>query len=162
MQRLLHAALPAVFVDYAHTPAGLEAALLALRPHCTGKLWCVFGCGGERDQGKRPMMGEIAARLADRTVVTNDNPRREAPDVIIAQILAGMAGATAGPTTVIEDRAAAIAYAVSRADDDDLILIAGKGHEQYQLTGSERRPFSDYAIAFANLSARQVQGAGRT
>ena len=162
MQRLLHAALPAVFVDYAHTPAGLEAALLALRPHCTGKLWCVFGCGGDRDQGKRPMMGEIAARLADRTVVTNDNPRREAPDVIIAQILTGMAGGTAGPTTVIEDRAAAIAYAVSRADDDDLILIAGKGHEQYQLTGSERRPFSDYAIAFANLSARQVHGAGRT
>ena len=108
------------------------------------------------------MMGEIAARLADRTVVTNDNPRREAPDVIIAQILTGMAGGTAGLTTVIEDRAAAIAYAVSRADDDDLILIAGKGHEQYQLTGSERRPFSDYAIAFANLSARQVHGAGRT
>jgi UDP-N-acetylmuramoyl-L-alanyl-D-glutamate--2,6-diaminopimelate ligase len=158
MQRLHHAALPAVFVDYAHTPAGLEAALLALRPHCAGKLWCVFGCGGERDQGKRPMMGEIAARLADRTVVTNDNPRREAPDVIIAQILAGMTA----PTVVIEDRAAAIAYAVSRADDDDLILIAGKGHEQYQLTGNERRPFSDYAIAFANLSARQVHGAGRT
>jgi UDP-N-acetylmuramoyl-L-alanyl-D-glutamate--2,6-diaminopimelate ligase len=158
MQRLLHAALPAVFIDYAHTPAGLEAALLALRPHCTGKLWCVFGCGGERDRGKRPMMGEIAARLADRTVVTNDNPRREAPDAIITQILAGMPG----PTVVIEDRAAAIAYAVSRADDNDLILIAGKGHEQYQLTGSERRPFSDYAIAFANLSARQVHGAGRT
>jgi UDP-N-acetylmuramoyl-L-alanyl-D-glutamate--2,6-diaminopimelate ligase len=165
MQRLLHAALPAVFVDYAHTPAGLESALSALRPHCTGKLWCVFGCGGDRDQGKRPMMGEIAARLADRTVVTNDNPRREAPAAIIAQILAGMAGMAggkAGPTIVIEDRAAAIAYAVSCADDDDLILIAGKGHEQYQLTGSERRPFSDYAIAFANLSARQVQGAGRT
>ncbi len=162
MQRLLHASLPAVFVDYAHTPAGLEAALLALRPHCVGKLWCVFGCGGERDQGKRSMMGEIGSRLADRTVVTNDNPRREAPDAIIAQILAGMAGGTAGPTIVIEDRAAAIAYAVSRADDDDLILIAGKGHEQYQLTGSERRPFSDYAIAFANLSARQVHGAGRT
>ncbi len=162
MQRLLHAALPAVFVDYAHTPAGLEAALLALRPHCAGKLWCVFGCGGERDQGKRPMMGEIAARLADCAVVTNDNPRREAPDAIIAQILAGMVAGAAGPPVVIEDRAAAIAYAVSRADDDDLILIAGKGHEQYQLTGSERRPFSDYAIAFANLSARQVHGAGRT
>ncbi|HSD70733.1 MAG TPA: UDP-N-acetylmuramoyl-L-alanyl-D-glutamate--2,6-diaminopimelate ligase [Woeseiaceae bacterium] len=162
MQRLLHAALPAVFVDYAHTPAGLEAALLALRPHCTGRLWCVFGCGGERDQGKRPMMGEIASRLADRNVVTNDNPRREAPEAIIAQILAGMPGGTAASTVVIEDRAAAIAYAISRAEDDDLILIAGKGHEQYQLTGNIRRPFSDYAIAFANLSARQVHGAGRT
>ncbi len=162
MQRLLHASMPAVFVDYAHTPAGLEAALLALRPHCEGRLWCVFGCGGDRDHGKRPMMGEIASRFADRTVVTNDNPRSEAPEVIIAQILAGMAVGTAGPAVVIEDRAAAIAYAVSRADDDDLILIAGKGHEQYQLTGNERRPFSDYAIAFANLSARQVHGAGRT
>lgn len=162
MQRLLHAALPAVFIDYAHTPAGLEAALQALRPHCAGKLWCVFGCGGERDQGKRPMMGAIAARLADRCVVTNDNPRREPPDAIIAQILAGMTGNGEAPAIVIEDRAAAIAYAISRADDDDLILVAGKGHEQYQLTGSERRPFSDYAIAFANLSARQVHGAGRT
>jgi UDP-N-acetylmuramoyl-L-alanyl-D-glutamate--2,6-diaminopimelate ligase len=157
MQRLQHASMPAVFVDYAHTPGGMEAALSALRPHCSGKLWCVFGCGGERDQGKRPMMGEIAGRLADHAVVTNDNPRREAPGEIIRQILAG----TPAPLDVIEDRAAAIAYVVSHAADDDLILIAGKGHEQYQLIGSERRPFSDYAIAYANLSARQVQGARR-
>jgi UDP-N-acetylmuramoyl-L-alanyl-D-glutamate--2,6-diaminopimelate ligase len=158
MQRLPHSAMPAVFVDYAHTPAGLEAALLALKSHCSGKLWCVFGCGGERDQGKRAMMGEIAERIADRTVVTNDNPRTEAPVAIIKQILAGMVA----PTVVIEDRATAIAYAIRQADDDDLILIAGKGHEQYQLIGNVRRPFSDYAIACANLSARQVQGVGRT
>jgi UDP-N-acetylmuramoyl-L-alanyl-D-glutamate--2,6-diaminopimelate ligase len=157
MQRLQHASMPAVFVDYAHTPAGLEAALLALRQHCVGKLWCVFGCGGERDQGKRSMMGEVAERNADRTVVTSDNPRREDPETIITQILAGMTV----PPVVIEDRATAIAFAVSHAQDDDLILIAGKGHEQYQQIGSERRPFSDYAIAFANLSARQVQGVDR-
>jgi UDP-N-acetylmuramoyl-L-alanyl-D-glutamate--2,6-diaminopimelate ligase len=154
MQRLQHASMPAVFIDYAHTPAGLEAALLALRPHCAGKLWCVFGCGGERDRGKRPMMGQIAERIADRTIVTNDNPRNEAPDEIIGQIMAGMVT----PAVVIEDRAAAIAYAVRQANDEDLVLIAGKGHEQYQHVGSERRPFSDYAVAYANLSARQVLG----
>jgi UDP-N-acetylmuramoyl-L-alanyl-D-glutamate--2,6-diaminopimelate ligase len=147
---------PAVYVDYAHTPAGLEAVLHALRPHCAGRLWCVFGCGGDRDQGKRPMMGRVAAQLADRVVLTNDNPRSEVPQSIIDQILAGMPT----PSEVIEDRAAAIAYAIESADDDDIILVAGKGHEQYQQTGDLRRPFSDYAIAFANLSARQVRGAG--
>ncbi|MDH4047764.1 MAG: UDP-N-acetylmuramoyl-L-alanyl-D-glutamate--2,6-diaminopimelate ligase [Gammaproteobacteria bacterium] len=158
MQRLQHSAMPAVFVDYAHTPAGLQSALQALRPHCAGKLWCIFGCGGERDQGKRPMMGEIAARLADHTVVTNDNPRSEAPGTIIRHILSGMTQ----PTVVIEDRAAAIAYAISQAGDDDLILIAGKGHEQFQHTGDERRPFSDQAIALANLAVRQAPGGTRT
>jgi UDP-N-acetylmuramoyl-L-alanyl-D-glutamate--2,6-diaminopimelate ligase len=158
MQRIGHASAPAVFVDYAHTPAGLEAALNSLRAHCTGKLWCVFGCGGDRDQGKRPMMGQVAEKLADRVVLTNDNPRSEAPHLIIEQVRSGMTKAA----DVIEDRAAAIAFAISGAEDDDLVLVAGKGHEQFQQLGGVRKPFSDYAIALANLSVRQVRIAGAT
>lgn len=156
MQRVSHSSAPAVFVDFAHTPAGLEAALRALKSHNAGRLWCVFGCGGDRDQGKRPMMGRVAAQMADSVVLTNDNPRSEDPKAIIDQILAGMQVRC----DVIEDRAAAIAYAIASADDDDIVLVAGKGHEQYQQTGDVRRPFSDYAIAFANLSARQVRSTG--
>ena len=158
MQRIGHASAPAVFVDYAHTPAGLEAALSSLRGHCAGKLWCVFGCGGDRDQGKRPMMGRVAEQLADRIVLTNDNPRSESPQAIIEQIQSGLAA----PADVVEDRAAAISFAINSAEDEDLVLIAGKGHEQYQQIGSVQRPFSDYAIALANLSARQVRIAGAT
>jgi UDP-N-acetylmuramoyl-L-alanyl-D-glutamate--2,6-diaminopimelate ligase len=158
MQRIGYASAPAVFVDYAHTPAGLEAALNSLRAHCTGKLWCVFGCGGDRDQGKRPMMGQVAEKLADRVVLTNDNPRSEAPHLIIEQARSGMTTAA----DVIEDRAAAIAFAINGSEDDDLVLIAGKGHEQFQQLGGVRKPFSDYAIALANLSVRQVRSAGAT
>lgn len=158
MQRVRHSSAPAVFVDYAHTPAGLEAALRALKSHKAGSLWCVFGCGGDRDQGKRPMMGRVASQLADRVILTNDNPRSEAPSAIIDQILSGMSA----PADVIEDRAAAIAFAINSAADDDIVLVAGKGHEQFQQTGDVKRPFSDYAIAFANLSARQVRGTGAT
>ena len=158
MQRVAGSSGPDIYVDYAHTPAALEAALTALRPHTRGRLWCVFGCGGDRDQGKRPMMGETAARLADRQIVTSDNPRSEAPGKIIAEILAGM-----HPDSIaIEDRAAAIAYAIAQAADDDLLLIAGKGHETYQQVGVERLPFSDYAVAEALLAAGSVDGSTRT
>lgn len=141
---------PAVYVDFAHTPAGLEAALVALRSHCNGQLWCVFGCGGERDRGKRTPMGETASRIADRTVVTNDNPRGEPPQDIIDAIVGGMDGDYA----VIPDRAAAIAHAIDNADADDVILIAGKGHEKFQSIGGEHVPFSDYEQALAALAGR--------
>jgi UDP-N-acetylmuramoyl-L-alanyl-D-glutamate--2,6-diaminopimelate ligase len=147
--------VPTVFVDYAHTPASLEAALRALRKHCKGELWCVFGCGGDRDRGKRSLMGRIAARHSDHPVVTNDNPRFEKPAEIIAGILEGMDE----DTVVIEDRGAAIAHAISEADKKDVVLIAGKGHEQYQIIGSERLEFSDYRIAQANMQARLEEGA---
>jgi UDP-N-acetylmuramoyl-L-alanyl-D-glutamate--2,6-diaminopimelate ligase len=144
------AALPAVYVDYAHTPAGLEAVLATLRDHCKGALWCVFGCGGDRDQGKRHEMGKVVSRLADHPVVTSDNPRNEEPGAIISAILRGMR-----PDTVaIEDRAAAIAYAVANAADGDIVLVAGKGHEDYQVIGDTRRPFSDYDVALKCLNER--------
>jgi UDP-N-acetylmuramoyl-L-alanyl-D-glutamate--2,6-diaminopimelate ligase len=157
MQRVrpdTEAALPAVFVDYAHTPASLEAALRALRQHCKGQLWCVFGCGGDRDRGKRALMGKIAARYADYPVITNDNPRSEPPAEIIAGILEEMDD----DTVVIEDRGAAIASAIADANTEDVVLIAGKGHEEYQIVGNQRLPFSDYDIACANLLARLEKG----
>ncbi|MFA5548874.1 MAG: UDP-N-acetylmuramoyl-L-alanyl-D-glutamate--2,6-diaminopimelate ligase [Porticoccaceae bacterium] len=146
-------AAPQVVVDYAHTPDALEKALLALRRHCAGRLWCVFGCGGDRDPGKRPEMGAIAARLADGIVVTSDNPRSEPPGAIIDAILAGIpaaAGALAEP-----DRRAAIAAAIAAAAPEDTVLIAGKGHEDYQLVGAERLPFSDQAEARLALRRRR-------
>ncbi|HET6630796.1 MAG TPA: UDP-N-acetylmuramoyl-L-alanyl-D-glutamate--2,6-diaminopimelate ligase [Woeseiaceae bacterium] len=150
------AAVPAVYVDYAHTPAGLEAALASLRLHCTGNLWCVFGCGGDRDRGKRPLMGEVAARLADRVVVTSDNPRFEDPGTIIAAILDGMAH----HDVAIPDRARAIRYAIEEARDNDVVLVAGKGHENVQVVAGKRLPFSDVEVAVASLAARQP-GSGR-
>jgi UDP-N-acetylmuramoyl-L-alanyl-D-glutamate--2,6-diaminopimelate ligase len=152
MQRVTAAEkLPSVYVDYAHSPAALEVALRALRAHCKGKLWCVFGCGGNRDKGKRPIMGKVAERLADHVVITNDNPRTESPAAIIEQVVAGLADADAA--TVIEDRAAAIAWALAEAAAEDTVLIAGKGHENYQLIGTDRLDFSDYGAANANLQA---------
>ncbi len=142
-----------VYVDYAHTPNAIESALRALRPHCRGKLWCVFGCGGDRDTGKRPLMAKLAGRLADNVIVTNDSPRTENPQKIIDDILAGF-GAT-DVVTVIEDRAAAIAFAISQAATSDVVLIAGKGHEEYLQIGDERRPFSDLAIASAAIDAKE-------
>ena len=140
-----------VIVDYAHTPNALEAALRALRPHSSGQLWCVFGCGGDRDRGKRALMGQVAERGADRIVVTSDNPRGEDPQAIIDDIVSGMNAAA----TVIEDRAAAIAWAVREAAAGDLILIAGKGHEDYQEICGKRLPFSDVAVAAQALSAQE-------
>lgn len=144
---------PAVYVDYAHTPAGLEVVLESLRGHCKGRLWCVFGCGGDRDRGKRPLMGATVARLADRAIVTNDNPRFENPGDIIAAVLEGMDERA----LAIPDRAAAIAYAIAEAGDDDIVLIAGKGHENVQLVGGKRLPFSDYETARAKLLARSAK-----
>jgi UDP-N-acetylmuramoyl-L-alanyl-D-glutamate--2,6-diaminopimelate ligase len=146
--------LPSVYVDYSHTPASLEAALKALRGHCTGKLWCVFGCGGDRDRGKRPMMGKVANRLSDFHVVTSDNPRTEEPARIIADILEGMEESA----VAIEDRSEAIAYAISSAAACDVILIAGKGHEDYQVIGTARLDFSDAEVAAKYLAERDNGG----
>ena len=151
---------PEVVVDYAHTPDALDKVLQALRPLATargGRLVCVFGCGGNRDASKRPLMGAIAQRLADRVVLTSDNPRDEAPGSILAQILAGIAGG--GPVDVIEDRHEAIAVAIGDAADADVVLLAGKGHETYQEVAGVRRPFSDEAQA---LAALQLRTAGAT
>jgi UDP-N-acetylmuramoyl-L-alanyl-D-glutamate--2,6-diaminopimelate ligase len=143
---------PAVFVDYAHTPDALEVALRALRAHCRGQLWCVFGCGGDRDKGKRPQMGKAAEQHGDRIVITTDNPRSEDAQTIINDIVAGLARADAA--TIIEDRATAIAWAIEQARDDDVVLIAGKGHEAYQDLAGGRIAFSDYAVAQKALAAK--------
>lgn len=145
-------AMPSVYVDYAHSPDAIEVALRALRAHCKGQLWCVFGCGGDRDPGKRPLMGRAAERLANRVVVTSDNPRTEEPMAIIADIVGGLGKPELA--TIIEDRAAAIAWAISQAAAADIIVIAGKGHEDYQLVGDQRLDFSDYGAALAVLAAR--------
>ncbi|MBI3547012.1 MAG: UDP-N-acetylmuramoyl-L-alanyl-D-glutamate--2,6-diaminopimelate ligase [Gammaproteobacteria bacterium] len=131
--------LPLVVVDYAHTPDALENILLALREHTRGKLCCVFGCGGDRDRGKRPIMGAVAERLADQIILTDDNPRHESGDAIIAEILGGM---RATPK-IVRDRKSAIALAIATAAADDIVLVAGKGHEDYQQVGDARLPYSD-------------------
>ena len=157
MQRLVAAGQPLVAVDYAHTPDALEKALQALRPLAAergGQLWCVFGCGGDRDASKRPLMGAVAQQQADQVVVTSDNPRSEDPGAILHQILQGT---IAGRTVRAEaDRAAAIAQAVAEAAPADVVLIAGKGHEDTQETVGVRLPFSDMAHAQAALQARGV------
>jgi UDP-N-acetylmuramoyl-L-alanyl-D-glutamate--2,6-diaminopimelate ligase len=135
---------PWVVVDYAHTPDALQRVLTTLEDAATGELWCVFGCGGDRDSGKRPMMGAVAADLADRIVLTDDNPRSEDPARIVAEIRAGMHDHPR--VSVIHDRRAAIAAAIERARVGDVVLVAGKGHEAEQLLGSERRAFSDRAV----------------
>jgi UDP-N-acetylmuramyl-tripeptide synthetase len=145
---------PEVVVDYAHTPDALEKVIAALRPLAaarTGQLWCVFGCGGNRDATKRPLMGAIAGRLADRVVATSDNPRDEAPGTILAQIAAGIGRADA---LVIEDRREAIHRVVVQADPRDVVLVAGKGHEDYQEVAGVKHPFSDAVEAQAALAKR--------
>jgi UDP-N-acetylmuramyl-tripeptide synthetase len=148
------AGAPEVVVDYAHTPDALEKVLAALRPLAAargGALWCVFGCGGDRDASKRPLMGGIAQRGADRVIVTSDNPRSEPPMAILKQIAAGMQDAT-----IVEDRSAAIAQAVRDADAHDVILVAGKGHEDYQEIAGVKHPYSDVEQAQAALNAREA------
>ena len=144
---------PAVYIDYAHTPSALEGALRALQPHCRGALWCVFGCGGDRDRGKRPQMGEAAERHGDHIVLTTDNPRTEHPVRIIEDVLAGFSHPA--EAIVIEDRAAAIAWTVEQAAVDDVVLIAGKGHENYQEVDGERLAISDISLAAKALAARE-------
>ena len=133
--------LPAVLVDYAHTPDGLESALTACRPFVQGELICVFGCGGDRDRTKRPQMAAIAARLADQVLVTSDNPRTEDPEQILKDVVAGIPEGT--PLRVDVDRAQAIAEAIAKAQPQDLVLIAGKGHEDYQILGTTKVHFDD-------------------
>jgi UDP-N-acetylmuramoyl-L-alanyl-D-glutamate--2,6-diaminopimelate ligase len=144
---------PLVVVDFAHTPAALAATLQTLRPLCAGRLWCVFGAGGERDQGKRAMMGEISANLADAIIITDDNPRGEDGNAIAAQIQSGVITAQIARVTVQRDRAVAITQAIANAGIGDVVLVAGKGHEPYQDVAGQRVPFSDVAVARAALSA---------
>ena len=143
---------PLVVVDYAHTPDALEQALASLRAHTRGRLFCVFGCGGERDAGKRPQMGAIVERLADVVIVTDDNPRREEGDAIVADIMAGFA--EPARVMVQRDRAAAIAQAITQAGSDDVVLIAGKGHEPYQEINGVRQPFDDADTARVLLTGK--------
>jgi UDP-N-acetylmuramoyl-L-alanyl-D-glutamate--2,6-diaminopimelate ligase len=147
---------PTVVVDYAHTPDALEKVLQALREATEaggGKLVCVFGCGGDRDRGKRPMMGAVASKLADICIVTSDNPRSEDPHGIIAAIASGMGG----PYLDIENRAEAIAHAVHCADAIDTVLVAGKGHESFQEIGGVKYPFSDGEVALRALASWRAQ-----
>ena len=141
---------PTAVVDYAHTPDALAKALSAAREHCKGELWCVFGCGGDRDPGKRATMGAIADELADQIIVTDDNPRSENPEGITRAILSGI---TSRSVRVIHDRGEAIATALKEAQPADLVLIAGKGHEDYQIYGDTRRNFSDRREALRYLGA---------
>ncbi|CAN7234042.1 UDP-N-acetylmuramoyl-L-alanyl-D-glutamate--2,6-diaminopimelate ligase [Acidovorax sp. LjRoot194] len=158
MEQIHSPGQPLVAVDYAHTPDALEKALQALRPIAAergGQLWCVFGCGGDRDAAKRPLMGAVAQRQADHVVVTSDNPRSEDPATIVHQILQGT---IAGRTVRAEpDRTAAIALAVAEAAPADVVLIAGKGHEDTQETAGVRVPFSDKAHARTALQAREAR-----
>ena len=152
---------PLVIIDYAHSPDALEKVILALRPTALargGRIVCVFGCGGDRDAGKRALMGAVASRLADSLVVTSDNPRGEDPQAIIAAVMAE----TAAHALAIVDRAEAIRQTIERADARDVLLIAGKGHELYQEAGGVRHPFSDVAHAQAALDARRAARGARS
>ena len=150
LERIGGGAAPLVVIDYAHTPDALEKALEALRPTVAAghRLVCVFGCGGDRDPGKRPLMGQAAARLADHVIVTSDNPRSEDPNAIIGQVVAGISG----DAEAIEDRQVAIFSAVHQARPGDVVLLAGKGHETYQEIAGVRHPFSDREVARAALA----------
>ena len=140
-------------VDYAHTPEGLKCALNALRSHFSGKIWCVFGCGGNRDKGKRPLMGEIAESNADYLVLTDDNPRNEEGDEIIGHIVSGISDQSRAK--IIRDRGKAISYAILNAKPTDVVLVAGKGHENYQEAGGVRQLFSDASQVRLALKQRQ-------
>lgn len=146
--------VPTVFIDFAHTPDALHTVLEDLRPVCKGKLWCVFGCGGERDRKKRPIMGSVAEKYADRMVITSDNPRGEDPEGIIKEILQGVSSRRS--CHVISDRSEAIRFAITHAHNEDIILIAGKGHEQYQIVKDGRRiPLNEGQIVKNALSERE-------
>jgi len=141
---------PTVLRDYAHTPDAMERALGAIRPFTGGRIILVFGAGGDRDPGKRPLMGAIAERLADVVIVTSDNPRTESPSAILGAIEAGM---PARRHERIEDRRAAIARALALAEPGDVVLLAGKGHETYQVIGTEKHPFDEKVIVYELLTS---------
>ncbi|MBT6583191.1 MAG: UDP-N-acetylmuramyl-tripeptide synthetase, partial [Gammaproteobacteria bacterium] len=154
MDVLRRAGQPTIIVDYAHTPDALEKALCAVREHFPDHLIsCVFGCGGDRDGSKRPIMGKVASRFADRVVLTSDNPRSEKPESIIGEILAGVDDVD---LHVNADRAEAIREAIHLASGNEIVVIAGKGHEDYQELASGRVPFDDYAVIDEVLSAGAV------
>jgi len=140
-------------VDFAHTEQALRACLVTSREHTQGKLWCIFGCGGDRDQGKRQGMGRAAEQLADQVIVTDDNPRTESPEAIVSEILQGMNDPD--KVSVVHNRQAAIEFALSQAEEGDLVVIAGKGHEQEQIIGRERYPFSDRHVVQRIMQADQ-------
>jgi UDP-N-acetylmuramoyl-L-alanyl-D-glutamate--2,6-diaminopimelate ligase len=154
MQRLGGGARPLVVVDYAHTPDALEKVLTALRPHARGRLLCLFGCGGDRDRGKRPLMAEVVERLADGVLVTDDNPRTEAPAQIFDDIRAGFS--SADKVRFLEGRGQAISEIIASAQVDDVIVLAGKGHEDYQEIHGQRHAFSDLVEAGKALAAWEV------
>ncbi|WP_116475220.1 UDP-N-acetylmuramoyl-L-alanyl-D-glutamate--2,6-diaminopimelate ligase [Zobellella maritima] len=145
MERFYRPGKALVVVDYAHTPDALEQALQALRQHCRGQLWCLVGCGGDRDKGKRPLMAAAAEAGADRLILTDDNPRTEQAGAILADMVAGLTRPDAAMR--VHDRAAAIALAVEQATPDDIILVAGKGHEDYQIVGTHKHHYSDRETA---------------
>ena len=144
---------PSVVVDYAHTPDALQKALLSIRKHCAGQLWCVFGCGGDRDREKRPLMGAAAHQFADHLIITNDNPRTENGADIAADIEKGIQG----DYQIVLDRAGAIDLAISQAANEDWVLIAGKGHENTQNLGGSYQYFSDRDYV-ANIIGQQTGG----
>jgi UDP-N-acetylmuramoyl-L-alanyl-D-glutamate--2,6-diaminopimelate ligase len=152
MQLLGGGDLPLVVVDYTHTPDALEKVLSTLKEQASAKLICVFGCGGNRDVGKRELMGKVASEIADAVVVTSDNPRGEAPEAIIHAIVGGMHGNYA----VEEDRAKAISIAILAAKPNDIVLIAGKGHEDYQEIAGKKHHFSDVEQAQNVLNSYRV------
>jgi len=154
MQRLGGGAKPLVVVDYAHTPDALEKVLTALRPHAKGRLLCLFGCGGDRDRGKRPLMAEVVERLADGVLVTDDNPRSEVPAKIFDDIREGFSAAQ--NVRFVEGRGQAIVEIIASASANDVIVLAGKGHEDYQEINGQRQPFSDLEEAAKALAAWEV------
>lgn len=142
-----------IVVDYAHTPDALEKALLAIKQHCQGEIWCVFGCGGDRDKGKRPLMGEIAQRFSDHVIITDDNVRSEDPQEIVQEILAGCIRPES--ISVEHDRKLAIQLAASQATEADMILVAGKGHETYQIIGNQTLTYDERQFV-ASLQERKT------
>lgn len=136
--------MPTVIVDYAHTPDALDKSLKEAKAHCRGKLWVIFGCGGDRDRGKRPLMGRVAQLHADNIILTNDNPRTEDPNIIINDIMDGFDDLSS--ISIIPDRKKAIELAINKADKQDIILVAGKGHEDYQIIGEKKRRYSDRKV----------------
>jgi len=147
---------PVVVIDFAHTPDALEKVLLALRIHTVGKIWCVFGCGGNRDAGKRPLMAEVVAGLADEMVITADNPRGEEFNRIVSDMVKGIPENVA--FQIVEDRNVAVAHAIANASSDDLVLIAGKGHEGYQEVSGVKQPYSDLSAVQSAMQRCSVAG----